>query len=209
MNIVEYITAAFPDFSEDFKSLLISKGKIEKLKAGDTLISIGDTSKKIPLIVKGSIKVMREDQEGNELFLYYLNEGQTCAMSLNCAMINTHSEIHAIAEDDAVVISLAADIAGEWFSTNAEWQRLILETYQMRFKEMLSTIDGIAFLQLDERVLKYLQQKRALNEGKELTLTHQQIAADLNSSREVISRVLKILEKKEKLVLGRNKIKLL
>jgi CRP/FNR family transcriptional regulator len=79
----------------------------------------------------------------------------------------------------------------------------------MRFKEMLSTIDGIAFLQLDERVLKYLQQKRALNEGKELTLTHQQIAADLNSSREVISRVLKILEKKEKLVLGRNKIKLL
>lgn len=209
MNIVEYITAAFPDFSEAFKSLLISKGKIEKLKSGDTLISIGDTSKKVPLIVKGSIKVMREDQEGNELFLYYLNEGQTCAMSLNCAMINTQSEIHAIAEDDAVVISLAADIAGEWFSTNAEWQRLILETYQMRFKEMLSTIDGIAFLQLDERVLKYLQQKQAVSQGVELSLTHQQIADDLNSSREVISRVLKILEKKEMLVLGRNKIQLL
>lgn len=209
MNIVDYITSAFPDFSEDFKQLLIAKGKLEKLEAGETLMTIGDSAKKIPLIVRGSIKVMREDQDGNELFLYYLNEGQTCAMSLNCAMINTKSEIHAIADDDAVVISISAEIAAEWFSSKNEWQKLILETYQMRFKEMLSTIDGIAFLQLDERVLKYLTQKKAVIAGNELSLTHQQIADDLNSSREVISRVLKILEKKEKLVLGRNKIRLL
>ncbi|MEO9531856.1 MAG: Crp/Fnr family transcriptional regulator [Crocinitomicaceae bacterium] len=209
MNIVEYVTAAFPDFSEAFKTQLIASGKIEKLAAGETLMSIGDSAKKIPLIVKGTIKVMREDHDGNELFLYYLNEGQTCAMSLNCAMINTKSEIHAMAEDDAVVISLPANIAGEWFSTNPEWQRLILETYQMRFREMLGTIDGIAFMQLDERVLKYLQQKKEVSADEELHLTHQQIADDLNSSREVISRVLKILEKKEKLVLGRNKIQLL
>ena len=209
MNIVEYITNAFPDFSDEFKNLLIQKGRIESLKAGETLMSIGDASKKIPLIVDGTIKVMREDQDGNELFLYFLHPGQTCAMSLNCAMINSTSEIHAVAEEDSVVISLSSETAGDWFSTNPEWQRLILETYQMRFKEMLSTIDGIAFKQLDERVLDYLKQKQEITESKELALTHQQIADDMNSSREVISRVLKILEKKGNLTLGRNKIALL
>ena len=124
-------------------------------------------------------------------------------------MINSKSEIHAMAEEDSVVISLSAETAGDWFSTNPEWQRLILETYQMRFKEMLSTIDGIAFKQLDERVLDYLKQKQEIAGSKELALTHQQIADDMNSSREVISRVLKILEKKGDLTLGRNKIALL
>jgi len=209
MTIVDYVTSTFPNHSQEFKNQLVNSGRIMKVSAGDEIMSIGGDFKTIPVIVEGSIKVVREDEEGNELFLYYLTEGQTCAMSLNCCLMSKPSEVRATAEEDTVIISIPGDHAGNWMSDLPEWRDFILNTYQLRFREMLHTIDGIAFQQLDERVLQYLRDKGDVHETKELKLTHQAIADDLNSSREVISRVLKILEKNQKIELHRNRIVLM
>jgi CRP/FNR family transcriptional regulator, anaerobic regulatory protein len=209
MTIVDYVTSTFPNQSQDFKNQLVNSGRLMKVAAGEELMSIGGAFKTIPVIVDGSIKVVREDDDGNELFLYYLTEGQTCAMSLNCCLMSKASEVRATAEEDTVLISIPGDSAGRWMSDLPEWRDFILNTYQLRFREMLHTIDGIAFQQLDERVLQYLKDKAEVHEANEVKLTHQAIADDLNSSREVVSRILKILEKNEKIELHRNRIVLL
>ncbi|MFT4603041.1 MAG: CRP/FNR family transcriptional regulator [Arenicella sp.] len=209
MTIVDYVTAAFPDHSQEFKNHLVNSGRIVKVSAGEEMMSIGGDFKTIPIIVDGSLKVVREDDEGHELFLYYLREGQTCAMSLNCCLMNQPSEVRATVEEDSVIIAINGDVAAQWMTSLPEWRDFILNTYQLRFREMLHTIDGIAFHQLDDRVLQYLKDKSDVHGSIELKLTHQEIADDLNSSREVISRVLKILEKKDKIELHRNRIVLM
>ena len=209
MTIVYYVKATFPNHSKEFIDHLVSAGRILKVKAGEQLMSIGGDFKTIPVIVEGTLKVVREDDEGNELFLYYLQAGQTCAMSLNCCLMSKPSEVRATVEEDSVLISIPGDVAGEWMGNLPEWRDFIFNTYQLRFKEMLSTIDGIAFHQLDDRVFSYLQEKSKVHGDVNIKLTHQEIADDLNSSREVISRVLKILEKNERIELHRNRIKLM
>src|SRR5690606_26971800 len=169
---------------------------------------IGGEFKMIPLICEGSIKVMREDDDGHELFLYFLRSGQTCALSLNCFMMSKPSEVFAVAEEATTFIALQAQHISEWIAKYPDWRNFVIGTYQMRFKEMLQTIDGIAFRQLDERVYDFLKEKAELKEDHIIQITHQEIADHLNSTREVISRILKILEKNEKIKLGRNKIEL-
>ena len=208
-TIVEHLTESFPDFSTDLKADILKFGKLTHLKEGEELMSIGGRFKIIPLITTGSIKVMREDEDGNELFLYYLKPGQTCALSLNCFMLDKPSEVFASAEEETTLIALQADKAGDWLTTYPDWRNFVMGTYQLRFHEMLSTIDGIAFKQLDERVLKFIIEKAEVHEANTIEMTHQEIAEALNSTREVISRILKILEKKGEIELGRSKIRLL
>lgn len=207
-SIVEQLTNSFPEFSSELKEEIIKHGKLVHLKEGEILMSIGGEFKVIPLICEGSIKVLREDDEGNELFLYYLSAGQTCALSLNCFMMSMPSEVFAVAEEDTIFIAMQADQMASWLTTYPDWRNFVIGTYQMRFKEMLQTIDGIAFKQLDERVLDYLVEKSNVRDDKVIQTTHQEIADHLNSTREVISRILKILEKSGKIKLGRNKIEL-
>lgn len=208
-TIVDHLTESFPDFSAELKAEILKYGKLTHLKEGEELMSIGDRFKIIPLITVGSIKVMREDEEGNELFLYYLRPGQTCALSLNCFMLDKPSEVFASADEETTLIALQAEKVGDWLTTYPDWRNFVMGTYQLRFHEMLSTIDGIAFKQLDERLLSFLIEKADVHEAKTIAMTHQEIADALNSTREVISRILKILEKKGKIELGRSKIRLL
>lgn len=207
-TIVEHLTKSFPDFSQELKQQIITHGKLVHLSEGETLMSIGGEFKVIPLICEGSIKVVREDEDGNELFLYYLSQGQTCALSLNCFLMSQPSEVYAVAEEDTVFIALQAQHISNWLSTYPDWRNFVIGTYQMRFKEMLHTIDGIAFKQLDQRVYDYLKEKSNVSHDQIIQTTHQEIADNLNSTREVISRILKILEKNGRIKLGRNKIQL-
>jgi len=176
---------------------------------GDIIIDIGQSLEYIPLLIEGNIKVLREDTNGEELLLYVLESGDTCAMSLTCCMSKSASKIRAIADTDTKVIMIPLNDVKSWFHTYESWRNFILQSYQTRFDEMLETIDTLAFMKMDERLFKYLTDKVKLTASTTLQTTHQDIAEDLNTSRVVVSRLLKQLEKDQKIALGRNKIEVL
>jgi CRP/FNR family transcriptional regulator len=175
----------------------------------DIIIDIGQDLNYIPLLIKGNIKVLREDQNENELLLYVLETGDTCAMSLTCCMAKSVSKIRAIADENVTVIMIPIANMRLWFNTNESWRNFILQSYQVRFDEMLETIDTLAFMKMDERLFKYLTDHVKLTASTTLEITHQEIAEDLHTSRVVISRLLKQLEKEQKIKLGRSKITVL
>ncbi len=175
-------------------------------KKNDIIIDIGQDLKFIPLLINGNIKVLREDSNGDELLLYVLEYGDTCAMSLTCCMARAVSKVRAIADDDVTLVMIPVDRMQHWFHTNESWRNFILQSYQVRFDEMLETIDTLAFMKMDERLFKYLTDQVKLSASTTLEITHQEIAEDLHTSRVVISRLLKQLEKEQKIELGRNKI---
>ncbi|GGW73542.1 CRP/FNR family transcriptional regulator [Winogradskyella epiphytica] len=179
---------------------------LKTFKKSDIIIDIGQDLNFIPLLVKGNIKVLREDNRGDELLLYVLESGDTCAMSLTCCMVKSASKIRAIADEDATVIMIPIENMQLWFNTNESWRNFILQSYQVRFDEMLETIDTLAFMKMDERLFKYLTDQVKLASSTNLEMTHLEIAEDLNTSRVVISRLLKQLEREGKIELGRNKI---
>lgn len=172
----------------------------------DIIIDIGQELNYIPLLIEGNIKVLREDDKGDELLLYVLETGDTCAMSLTCCMAKSLSKIRAIADEDTVVIMIPIANMKLWFNANESWRNFILQSYQIRFDEMLETIDTLAFMRMDERLFKYLTDRVKLTASTALEITHQEISEDLNTSRVVISRLLKQLENESKIKLGRNKI---
>lgn len=175
-------------------------------KAGEVIMEYGTMIKSLPLIMEGAIKVVRKDEEGNELFLYYLYPGETCAMSLTCCLAHQKSEIRAVAEEDSSFIAIPISFLETWSSEFPEWKNFIFNSYSHRFKDLLITIDNIAFKKMDERIMEYLFAKKTAHQNHELYLTHLEIAKELSTSREVISRLLKQLEKQGKIKLGRNKI---
>jgi len=183
--------------------------KVSTLKtchANEVIIEPGAFIKFVPLIIYGSIKITRIDEEGKEVYLYHLSTGQTCAISLNCCMSMRPSEIKAEAEEDTEFLTIPVSYLDEWMTNYKSWKTFMLETYRERFNDLIKTIDSIAFLRLDERLEKYLDDKVKALKTRKLEITHQQIAEELNSSREVISRLLKKLEQKNKVTLGRNRL---
>lgn len=160
----------------------------------------------IPLVIKGSIKILREDEEGNEIFLYYLEPGHACATSITCCMSGQRSTIRAIAEDDTEYLAIPVQYSDEWMLKYKTWKNFVMNTYAERFEELLKAIDQLAFKKMDERLSKYLHDKADLHESCEIHISHQEIAYDLNTSREVISRLLKQLERIGSIKLGRNRI---
>ncbi|MBI1285948.1 MAG: helix-turn-helix domain-containing protein [Flavobacteriales bacterium] len=175
---------------------------------GDLLMDIGGVIHNVPMIISGSVKVMREDEEGRELLLYYLRSGETCAMSLTCCMAFKRSEIRAVAQEKVTMLAIPVEYMDEWMRFR-DWRSFVMNTYRLRFEELLEALDSIAFLKMDERLLKYLHEKSNAMNTDEILMSHQEIAVDLNSSREVISRILKQMERKGLVKLGRNKIWLL
>ena len=200
-------------FNNFFDSELLEKisevANIMSFDKNDIIIDIGESLKQIPLLINGNIKVLREDKNGEELLLYVLESGDTCAMSLTCCMAKSASKIRAVADEDTNVIMIPLKYMQLWFNSNQSWRNFILESYQERFDEMLETIDSIAFLKMDARLYKYLTDKVKLTASTTLNITHQEIAEDLHTSRVVISRLLKQLENEEKIKLGRHKIEIL
>ena len=176
---------------------------------GEVIIDYGQIIRQMPLIIKGSVKILRQDENGHELFLYYINVHETCAMTFTCCMMRNASEIKAVAEDDVDMLLLPIDVMDKWMMKYTTWKSFIMKTIMLRFNELLKTIDQIAFQQLDERLIHYLTEKSRTNNSTLLNLSHQVIADDLASSRVVISRLLKKLENDKKILLYRNQIKLL
>lgn len=184
-------------------------GTLREVPEGFMLIDFGQYIKSMPLLVSGAIKILREDSDGNELLLYFLEQGETCAMTLSCCLGQTKSEIRAIAEIDTKLIMIPIQKMEEWTGKYRSWRNFVFESYHNRLMEMLSSIDSIAFLRMDERLLKYLKDKVAVTHDSLLHTTHKEIAYDLHTSRVVISRLLKSLENNGTIKLNRNSIEVL
>lgn len=184
-------------------------GILREVKAGETIIEIGDYVKGMPLLISGAIKILREDHDGDELLLYFIERGDTCAMTLNCCLGHTKSEIRAIAETDTKFVMIPIEKMEEWTAEYKSWRNFVFESYHSRLSEMLETIDTIAFLNMDERLMRYLRDKAKINSSDIIQNTHQQIAYDLHTSRVVISRLLKKLEQEGKIKLQRNHIQVI
>ncbi|WP_452224795.1 Crp/Fnr family transcriptional regulator [Lacinutrix chionoecetis] len=196
-------------FEEELLCELNSVGVYKEISEGFKLIEIGDYIKNMPLLVSGAIKILREDEDGDELILYFIEQGDTCAMSLSCCLGNTKSEIRAIAETDTKLIMVPVEKMEIWLSKYKSWRNFVLQSYHNRMSELLEAVDTIAFLKMDERLFKYLKDKAMVNRNDIIYVTHQQIANDLHTSRVVISRLLKTLEMDGKIELHRSYITVL
>lgn len=188
---------------------IVQVGTYKEIPEGFKMMDIGEYVKSMPLLISGVIKVLREDNDGDELLLYYLEKGETCSMTMSCCLGQKKSEIRAIAETDAQLIMIPVDKMEEWTAKYKSWRNFVFESYHNRINELLTTLDSIAFYQMDERLLKYLKEKVRVNDSNIIKNTHQEIAYDLHTSRVVISRLLKKLEQLGKIELNRNFIKIL
>nr|WP_321414996.1 Crp/Fnr family transcriptional regulator [uncultured Allomuricauda sp.] len=204
--------ALLTTFSNYFEQALIDEildqGKLMEVPAGETIMDIGQYIRSIPLLLSGAIKVLREDEEGDELLLYYLEQGETCSVTMACCMGQTKSEIRAITETDTKLVMVPVQKMEEWMGKYKGWRNYVFESYQNRLNELLQTVDSIAFKNLDQRLVDYLKKKVEVTNDNRIRNTHQEIAYDLHTSRVVVSRLLKKLEKMKKLELHRNYIQI-
>ncbi len=194
-------------FEEELFQEIDKLGLLKSISQGTIIMDIGQTITHMPLLLEGAIKIIREDENGDELLLYFLEQGDTCAMTLSCCMGQHKSEIRAIAESDTELLMIPVQQMEIWMAKYQTWRKFILDSYHTRMMELLETVDTLAFLRMDERLLKHLQDKAKVNHNDSIHTTHQDIAYDLNTSRVVISRLLKKLEKEGKIEMYRNQIR--
>lgn len=205
----ESLAHAFPIFQEPaLLDQIWEKGREMNLSPGDELMRPGSYIKAIPLLVEGRIRISRQDGEGGEVLLYFLSGSQTCAMSLSCCMADQKSSVLAIVEEQTQLLMIPVAYLDQWMTQFPSWKAFIMQTYAMRFNELLKAFDAVAFLRMDERLIQYLAGRRKAEGTHILQLSHQDIAQELHTSREVISRLLKRLEHDGQLKLGRNRIEL-
>ena len=196
-------------FEDALINEILEVGTFKEVPEGFKLMEIGSYIRSMPLLVSGAIKVLREDHNGDELLLYYLEKGETCSMTMTCCMGQTKSEIRAIAETDTKLIMIPGQKMDLWSSKYKSWRNFVFESYHNRLNEMLNTVDNIAFHNMDERLFNYLKEKARINKDNIIHNTHQEIAYELHSSRVVISRLLKKLENRGGIELYRNHIKII
>jgi CRP/FNR family transcriptional regulator len=199
----------FPSFEKALKTDLQQHGELRLFKEGEQLMRTGQYFRSTMLILHGLVKIYREDEDGSEFFMYYLQPGQACALSMVCATRQETSQVMAKAVKDTEVIAVPLQFMDEWMVKYKSWYHFVLETYRSRFEELLQTLDHIAFRAMDERLEFYLQQHVKALGAPFIETSHQEIANELNSSREVISRLLKKMEQMGKLKLHRNAIEII
>ena len=196
----------FPLFEPELNKAISSEGKIVELKDGDELIREGQYIKSLPLLLEGVVQVCRLDAEGRELLLYYLNPGEVCTMALTCCMGNAKSNIKAVAESKTTIVQIPVQFLDLWMVQFRTWKEFIMYSYRKRFDDLLETIDSIAFKNMDDRLIKFFVDRYRVTDSTFYSGTHQDIALMLNTSREVVSRLLKKLENDRKIVITRNQI---
>ncbi len=196
-------------FEEELLQEILSIGEYKKVKEGTELIDIGSDIEFMPLIITGAVKILREDENGDELVLYFIEQGDTCAMTITCCIGQTKSKIRAVTEVETKLLMIPIQKISDWMIKYQTWQMFILQSYHERMQELLEAIDTIAFLNMDERLLKYLKDKAMINRNEVIQVTHKEIANDMHTSRVVVSRLLKALEIKGEIKLHRNQIKVL
>lgn len=196
-------------FEEQLIDEIINVGFYDKVKAGELLVDVGSEMTHIPLILEGVVKILRQEKEGEEILLYFLERGDTCAISfVNC--INRKKSIFkGVVEKDVEAVFIPVDYIDKWLEKYKSWRHFIIDSYHFRLIEMVESIDSLAFMKMHDRLLKYLTDKVKINNDVDLEITHQQIADDLNSSRVVITRIIKELHDEGKIYSTRNKIKVL
>ncbi len=206
MEIVEQFESLF---EPELVKALDKNARLVEVKAGETILEIGQTVRTMPIILSGTVKVSRIDEDGKELLLYYVNPNESCAMTFTCCMQQYPSEVQAVAEEDVQMLTIPINFMDEWLVKYPTWKSFVMKTIRNRFHEMLNVIDQIAFQKLDERLVYYLKEKSKVTGSTLINLSHEQIASELATTRVVISRLLKALENDKKVLLYRNQIKLL
>lgn len=181
-------------------------GQIKSFPAETIIINEDTYIKSIPIVLKGSIRVMRTDDDGKEILLYYIRPGESCIMSFLGGIHHETSKVKAIAEEDVEILMIPLEKASEWIKEYPEWTDFIFKLYHKRFEELLGVVNAVAFQKLDTRILQLLEQKSLLHNSKEIAITHQQLADEMGTSREAVSRILKQMENAHLIKLGRNKI---
>lgn len=198
------IASQYHFLEKDLQQEILTHGVRKTYNTNETIIREGQFISSFPLVLKGLIRITRNNEDGNELLLYYLKGNEVCAMSLTCCMANLKSNIKAIAEEETEVILLPVALLDKWMCEFPSWRQFVMQTFQNRFRELIDTVDSIAFLKLDERLEKYFTDRYRKSDAQTFTGTHQELALQLNTSREVVSRLLKKLEKEGKIELSRN-----
>jgi len=196
-------------FEEELIDEIAEVGTYKKVKENDLLLDIGDTFHDIPLILTGAIKISRETKKGDEIVLYFLERGDTCTITFGSGLHTSKSKVRGIAEKDSELVLIPVAKLEEWMIKYKSWRSFVIDSYDIRLNEMLEAIDTLAFLKMDQRLFKYLIDKVQIMRSIVLNTTHQEIAVDLNTSRVVVSRLLKQLENDGKIKLFRNKIEVL
>ena len=204
----QLIEHQYPLLEEALINHIIDAGAYKEFPAEMTLMRRGQYIKSTMLILSGLVKVYREDEEGNEFLMYYLRPGEACALSMVCAARHEASPIMAKTVEDTSAMMIPVELMSAWTNTYKSWYQFVVETYRSRFEELLQTIDSIAFKNMDERLEAYLQKAADMKGSNIISVSHQEIARELNSSREVISRLLKKMEQMGKVVLSRNSIEI-
>ncbi|MEA9415034.1 MULTISPECIES: Crp/Fnr family transcriptional regulator [unclassified Flavobacterium] len=199
----------FPNFSNELISAIESNASMQDFETGTILMRTGQYIKNTVLITKGKIKIYREGEDGGEFFMYYLQPGQACAISMICATKSEKSQIMAKVVEDVSVVMIPLNLMDKWMMEHRTWYEFVIETYRSRFEEVLEVVDSIAFRSMDERLEFYLKRHKDACGCTELKVSHQEIATELNTSREVISRLLKKMEQRGLVKLNRNQIELL
>ncbi len=196
-------------FSDELMSAIRSNGQLIEVEEGAIIMDLGDTMQFMPVLLDGAIKVLREDEEGDELLLYFLESGDTCAMTMSCCMGDRKSKVRTVAERSSKIIMIPLDKMSDWIQEYADWRAFVFDSYSARLSELLESIDSLAFMNMHDRVYKYLKNKMLVNGSAELSVTHREVANDLHTSRVVISRVLKSLEREGRIAMHRNRLEVL
>lgn len=195
--------------SPAMREKLLSYGVVKTFNEGDVILNENAYIKVIPIVMQGSIKVLRTEEDGHEILLYYIQPGESCIMSFLGGMHHETSKIKAVAEEDTEILLIPIDKVSELIKEFPEWLDYIFRLYHKRFEELLQIVNSIAFKKIDERLLDLLKKKKELTGSTTISITHEQLANELGTARVVVSRLLKQMEKNRLVSLGRNNIILL
>ncbi|MEJ8817583.1 Crp/Fnr family transcriptional regulator [Lacibacter sp. H407] len=204
----DLLRKSYPLFEDQLVDEIEEQGEFKTFPANEILMRKGQYIRSTMLVLNGLIKIYREDDDGNEFLMYYLKPGEACALSLVCAAKHEASPIMAKTVVETEVMMVPVDTMSEWMSKFKSWYQFVIETYRNRFDELLVTLDNVAFRSMDERLEFYLKRAKDAQQTTLLNISHQEIAQELNTSREVISRLLKKMEQKGLVGLHRNAIEL-
>ena len=196
----------FSNFEPELLELIEKESLHKTFAPGEIIIKSGQYIKSTAIVLDGMIKIYRENPDGGEFLMYYLGPGQACAVSMICALGSQTSEIMARAEEETEVLMLPVQLMDDLMKQHKTWYQFVIQTYRSRFDELLAVVDNVAFHNMDDRLAFYLKRYVDTTGKKQIELSHQQIADDLNSSREVISRLLKKMEQQKMVTLHRNMI---
>jgi CRP/FNR family transcriptional regulator len=205
MNLNNLTSFLEPELIQEIEEF----GILQTFSEGELIMDYGKYIRIMPIVLKGTVKVLRLDENDNEILLYYLSSSESCSMAYSCCVEAKKSEVKAIAEDEVEIIGIPHTKLDEWLCKYPSWKNYVMRSFNERFIELLKSIESIAFHKLDERLIAYLKEKKRLSGSSVIKASHNSIADELATSRVVISRLLKQLENNKKIILYRNEIKLM